>query len=179
MAKSTKRIKSDAAAWPVPQSNDEANASIERIGKLRRELARREADMNDEIARSKSHYEANAKHIKDELKGHLEGVQAFCESRRAELTETGKRKSYRFAAGVVRWALTPPVIKLRDVAAVVERIQARKAWARRFLRVKTEVNKEALLDHPKIVEQIDGVTIGQKEEFSVEPFEGRMEEAGS
>ncbi|MFB8829213.1 hypothetical protein ACE0DR_07035 [Azotobacter sp. CWF10] len=59
MAKAT-HVKADAAQFPVPQSRDEVNEAIARIGLLQRERARMQADMNDELAKVRLRFEEAA-----------------------------------------------------------------------------------------------------------------------
>jgi phage host-nuclease inhibitor protein Gam len=46
----------------------------------------------------------------------------------------------------------------------------------RFIRLKPEVNKEAILNEPEAVRDVPGLSIKQDESFSIEPFETALEE---
>jgi len=160
----------------VPQSVEECDAMIRRIGEVQREMERRQTAMNDDLAARKAEHEAGAAPFKSEKEGLLRGVQAFCESRRADLTNENRVKFHRFPAGEVSWRARPPAVSLRKVADIIETCLRRKGFDR-FLRIKHEVDKEAMLKEPAIAVTIPGVAIGSAgEEFAVKPFETELEE---
>ena len=93
MAKAT-RIKASAALYPVPQSRDDVNDAIAKIGLAQRERARIQADMNDQLAKVKQHFEDEAKPF-NELEA-LFGV-SVCSARNEDLLHTRvmKRRTKR------------------------------------------------------------------------------------
>ena len=46
---------------------------------------------------------------------------------------------------------------------------------KRFIRTKEEINKEAILDEPEVVASVKGISITQKEDFVIVPFETELE----
>lgn len=58
---------------------------------------------------------------------------------------------------------------VRGADQVIE--QLRSFGLDRFIRIKEEVNKEAVLAEPDSVIVVKGITIAQSEDFVVEPFE--------
>ncbi|MBF0247007.1 MAG: host-nuclease inhibitor Gam family protein [Alphaproteobacteria bacterium] len=174
MAKRT-RLKSQAAPHPVPQTMTEANDFIHRIGAAQRERDRIQAEMNDRLAEIKAEFEEQAQPFKTEIEERTIGVLTFCEANRDELTRNGKVKFHKFPAGEVNWRRRPPKVTVRGMALVIERLKALKLT--RFLRVKEEVNKEAMLAEPDIANSVDGVNIGSEgEDFVITPFETDLEE---
>jgi len=169
----TKRVKAQAAAWPVPQSHEEASAFIARIGKAQRERDRIETRLNDKLASVKAGFEVAAAPFKDEIERSSKGLQTWCEAHRDELTKGG-RKYYRFADGEVLWRLRPPKVSIRGVKRVIARLK--DLGLNRLIRVKEEVNKEAMLAERRVAEQIKGVSIEQGEDFVIKPFETELEE---
>ena len=93
MAVKNPRAKRSAVSFPVPQSRDEANTAIRLIGIDQRELARIEADMNDEIAALREKYETTAQPLRDAITARIDGLQMWAEANRASLTRDGKVKS--------------------------------------------------------------------------------------
>lgn len=169
-----RKAKTAAANLPVPQSRDEAAASLARIGVLSRDAGRIEADMNDRIATLKERAEAAAGPLRDEARALLEGLRTWCEAHRVDLTQGGRVKTADLGTGTVAWRMRPPKVSLRDVDAVVERIK--HLGLSRFLRVKEEPNKEAMLAEPPLARTIAGVTITSAgEDFIAEPFEAELE----
>ncbi len=65
---------------------------------------------------------------------------------------------------------------MRGVDAVLTRLHI--MGLNQFIRRKEEVNKEAILETPFAhpVRQVDGITIMQREEFIVAPFETELAE---
>lgn len=66
---------------------------------------------------------------------------------------------------------------VRGGEAVIDAIKA-MGLGERFLRIKTEINKEAMLEDRKTAAAIRGITIGSDgEDFLVEPFETELQGA--
>lgn len=174
---SKKQVKSLAIA--VPQTQDAVAAAISEIGSAQRHRLRIEAQMNDQIASTKEHYETLAQPYNEKILELRAGVQIYCEANRDKLTQGGKVKFANFTSGEVKWRFTPPSVSVKAVKATIELL--RKKGFGRFLRDKTEVNKDAILaekDADKALAKagVAGITIGQKEEFVIEPFETKLEE---
>ena len=173
MAKSP-RIKASAAQYPVPQSRDEVNDAIAKVGLAQRERARIQADMNDELAAVKLRFEEAAKPYNEQIEGLTKGVQTWCEAHRTELTKNGKVKFHNFAAGEIKWRMRPPRVSLRAIENLLETLK--RLGLTRFIRVKEEPNKEAMLAEPEAVTGLAGVKIEQGEDFVIVPFETELEE---
>lgn len=172
--KSTKRVKSAAAAYPVPQSRDDVSSAIGMIGAAQRERDRIQADMNDALAQLRETYEARAKPWADQIAALTAGVQTYCEAHRDELTNSAKVKSHTFASGEVKWRMRPPSVAIRAADVVIEALKSLKLA--RFVRTKEEVNKEAILADPEAVSGVKGITISQKEDFVVTPWDTQLEQ---
>lgn len=163
------RIKQKALI-AAPQSHDECAAYINTIGRLSREITVTQAAMNDEIAAITDRYTAVFTPLQDEVKSLTAGVQSYCEANRDDLTLNGKTKSGQFVTGTVMWRQKPPSVAVKGVAAVIETLK--KFKLDRFVRVKEELNKDAILNEPKAIEGIAGLSIKKGvEDFVIEPFE--------
>ncbi len=178
-AVSGKKVKAPAQVISVPQNKDAVALAIHEIGNAQRERTRIEAAMNDEIAAVKARFEELAQPWKEKIQSLREGVQIFCEANRESLTQGGKVKFASFTTGEVKWRFTPPGVSVKQALMTME-LLARKGFSR-FLRTKVEVNKEAILaetDAAKLLAEagIAGITITQREEFVIEPFETKLEE---
>lgn len=169
------RVKSAAAAHPVPQSRDQVVAAIAEIGRLSRERLRLEAGMNDELAAVKERFEEAAAPLSEQLAALQAGVQTWCEANRDALTQGGKTKTAVLGSGEVRWRLTPPAVRVKRgmVDAVIAELNA--AGLGRFVRLIEELNKDAILAEPDAVRGVAGLTIVQTEEFMVVPFEAALQ----
>ncbi len=173
MAKA-KKLKVNATVHSVPQNREEVTQAILRIGLDQRERLRIEAAMNDEIAAVKTRYEAQAAPLNERIVQLQAGVQIWCEANKAQLTNGGKVKTVNFGAGEVKWRMTPSSVALKKVEALLKAL--REQGLTRFIRIKEEVNKEQILAEPEAVAGIAGITISQREEFVIEPFETKLEE---
>ncbi|WP_233093952.1 host-nuclease inhibitor Gam family protein [Azotobacter chroococcum] len=167
-------VKTNAARFPVPQSRDEVNEAIARIGLLQRERERIQADMNDELAKVRLRFEELATPLNEQITGLTQGVHTWCEAHRLELTRSGKTKFYDFAAGEIKWRLRPPRVSLQSAENVLETLK--RLGLTRFIRVKEQLNKEAMLAEPEVVSGVAGVKIEQSEDFVIVPFGSNLEE---
>lgn len=168
VAKKT-RIK-QVALVAVPQSKDECAYYINKIGRLHREIAVQTAAMNDEIAKITDRYTTVFAPLQDNIKFLQSGVQSWCEAYRNELTNGGKSKSGQFVTGTVQWRQKPPSVVVRGVDAVIEALN--RLGLGRFVRVKEELNKEAILNEPEAVKGVAGLSIKTGvEDFVIQPFE--------
>lgn len=161
------RIKAKAQI-NVPQSKGEVAADIKQIGDLQRELLRSTAEMNDAIAHITASYQSVLETTSNQIKGLQEGVQAYCEANREELC--GKGKTANFITGEVSWRKRPPSVTLKAVETVIKTLLGLRL--KRFVRVKMEVNKEAILLDPNAVKDVPGITVvTDVEDFVITPFE--------
>lgn len=169
MAAKKTRIKQKAMI-SVPQSHDDCAADINTIGRLSREITVTQAAMNDEIAAITDRYTAVFTPLQEQVKSLTAGVQSYCEANRDELTYNGKSKSGQFVTGSVMWRKNPPSVAVKGVTAVIDALKRFKLD--RFIRIKEELNKEAILNDPKAIEGIAGLSIKKGvEDFVIEPFE--------
>lgn len=167
------RTKTAAAAW-VPQTKDETVKAVAEIGELQRQRAVIQAQMNEEMAAVKERYEAQAQPLAARMTLLAEGVRMWCEVNRDGLTRGGKTKTVSLPSGEVRWRLSPPKVAIRGAGAVMDAL--RRLGLTRFIRTREEISKEAILAEPEAVTMIQGISITQKEEFVVIPFETALEE---
>lgn len=167
MVKRATRVKSEVQEIAL-QTADEVALAIKEIGDLEREQVRLSTLQADEKAAIDEKYTAELTALKDKVKPLQQAVQAYCESRRDELTNGGKQKTAYFNTGEVQWRQKPPAVKISSVAKVIEAIK--NTGFLQFLRVKEEINKEALLADPKTARSISGISIREnEEEFVIKP----------
>ncbi|MCK9111024.1 host-nuclease inhibitor Gam family protein [Haemophilus influenzae] len=169
MAKKATRIKTDTFAVRY-QTRDEVEVAIKEIGDLNRELERLAIEQNDKLAAITEEYAPRMNEVKEKLAPKQDAVQAWCESRRDELTQNGKTKTGSFNTGEVQWRQRPPSVGIRGAESVLESL--RTLGLVRFIRTKEKVNKEAMLNEPELATTVAGVTIKTGvEDFVITPFE--------
>jgi phage host-nuclease inhibitor protein Gam len=158
----------------MPQSKDEVAEAVAEIGRRQRERQRIEAAMNDELSQVRERFEREAQPHAEAIKACSLGVRAWCEAHRAELLGDERSKTVALASGELRWRLRPPSVIVRSADKVLEAL--RRLGLGRFIRTKEELSKDAILAEPAAVQHIKGISISQKEDFVIEPFETRLEE---
>ena len=172
--KKTGRLKVPAAEIDIPQTRDEVNQAIADIGMAQRERERIQAAMNDDLANIRARYEEAAKPHAERIKALTQGVAAWCEAHRDELTKSGRTKTAKLATGEVSWRTRPPSVAVRGKDVVIEAL--RKLGLDRFLRVKVDLDKDAILREPDSIEGVRGLSISQREDFIVKPDSTDLEE---
>lgn len=169
MAKTAKRLKAKAQVY-VPQTRDDAAADIRKIGDLQRQALRGQTEMNDAIAHITAQFQPQLEAVSEQLTTLQEGVQAWCEAHRDDLTNGGKTKTANLITGEVQWRKRPPSVSVRGAEAVIEALK--RLGLSKFVRVVEEVNKEAILNEPDEVRGVAGIKVVKDvEDFVITPFE--------
>ena len=174
MAVKTKKTRLKQAAQVAAQSKDDVVAYIREIGDLTRDRERLAAAMNDGIAELQEKYANDAAPLNERIEALQDSVQLWCEANRLSITDGGKVK---FVTGTVKWRVNPPKVSVSGVDAVIALLEADPDRSR-FLRVKREVNKEAILNEQELF--VDGQVPGiklvlGKEFFVIEPHDQVLE----
>lgn len=170
-----KKLKT-AAQVVVAQSKDEAASMIRQLGDLQRSLQRDQAKMNDRIAEITDEYKSKLGPLQEQIEQLQKGVQAYCEAHRDELTSGGKVKFANLVTGNVLWRQRPPSVRITGAESVIDTLK--RLGLGKFVRAKEEVNKEAILNEPKAVSGVAGITIvSGVEDFVIEPFEQELDAA--
>lgn len=169
MAKKPTRIKTDTHAIRL-QSRDDVERAIKQIGDLQRQLEQTAINQNNELAAITEKYAPKITALQEQIAPIQQAVQAWCESRRDELTQNGKTKTGSFNTGDVQWRQRPPSVAIRGTESVIEALKTHGLL--RFIRNKEEINKEAMLNEPELAATIAGVSIKTGvEDFIITPFE--------
>jgi len=168
-----KKPKAKAPAFEAAQSKDDAARRIGIIGNFRRDIFAIEGELSKQIAVLKAAAELEAEPIRERLLVEEGAVHAYCEANRVSLTKGGKKKSFDFGSGEVKWRQRPPAVRLRRIADVIERL--RGLGLVQFLREKIEIDKEAMLKDPSTASAVAGVTIVEGvEDFVIEPVDEKL-----
>lgn len=172
-----KKAVAKRAAVPAPQNLNEAAEYVRQIGEAERAIDRANTDMNARIEEVKQPFVEEAKEHQQTLADLVEGLYAFANGRRAELTDQGERKTVTVPTGSFGWRVTPKSIGISDPGAVVKQLKA--LGLTRFLRVKVEPDKAAMLKEEEVAAAVEGVTVQQHEEFVVKPAQATAEVAAT
>jgi len=154
----------------VPQSRDDAVFAVGRIGELRRAIAAHKALADEKIRIAGEAFETVTTELAEELSQHETGLQAWCEANRLTLTGDGKVKYHDFGTGRINWRIRPPKVSIRAAEAVID--ACKRLGLTHFVRVKEEVNKDAMLSEADKARLVPGVSISSEgEDFVIEPAE--------
>lgn len=167
------KAKKLAKTFAVPQDRDEADRAVAELGRVRREIVRAETVMNDEIAAVRERHENYAAPMQARAAGLLDGLEAFAAANRMALTAGNRQKFAQLPSGVLRWRTRPPRVTVRLPEAAIAALKA--LGLSRFVRVKEEVNREAILNEPEAVAGVTGISVASAgEDFVVEPHEAEL-----
>lgn len=165
------RQKATACRSVVPQDVHEAAHFLAEIGRHERHIKASERLLNDRLTLARQEHDEAARPHQEAIESLFEGLRIWAEANRQRLCADGG-KTARLATGCVRWRMTPPKVKLTRVVDVLRALDA--AGLDRFIAVKKDVNKQAILDDPAAVADIPGIEISQHEEFIAEPDEDEI-----
>lgn len=171
------RIKSKTLVC-VPQSKNDCAQTIRLMGDLQRQFERQRAVMNDSIAAITQAHQPELSDLTERILALQSGVQAWCEAHRVDLCGENDRlgKTANLITGEVAWRMRPPSVTIRGADNVLDTLLRMRLG--RFVRVKNEPNKEAMLNEPDAVRGIAGITINTGlEDFIVTPFEAPADSA--
>jgi len=150
-----------------PKHRDEAEAYLEQIGLIQREIALNKMALAEAVARVTAEMEASSAKLSEEHDRLFRGLQLWAEANRHALTDGGKTKTVRLGNGTIAWRMAPPSVQIKGQEAVLEYLMNNTIG---FLRTKMEINREATLARPEEAAKIPGVTIKSAgESFVIEP----------
>ncbi len=150
---------------------------MQQIAQEQRELGRIKDALNARVETLTTDAMEKAKPHEEHLVELVQGMQAYAESHRAELTDRDTRKSVVLPTGTFGWRYGNPKVSLKKAAAVLEWLTTNR-W-KQFVRTTPEIDKEAMLRDPAKAAQVPGVSIVQDESFYVKPNEIAMEVPGT
>ena len=179
LMKATKTRRKTEAAPAISQTRDEVIENIKRMGDLVRNRERVQAEMNDAIAQVQKRAAEEIAPLDAEWKELEASILMYCTTNRDALTDGGKVKFADLITGKVQWRNNPPKVQIRGNDAVLALLEQDEKYER-FVRIKREVNKEAVLNEPDFFagNPVPGLSIVQgKEFFVIEPYNQQLPEA--
>lgn len=151
------------------QSKAEVMENITKIGLKQREISRLEAEMNDKITQLTEQYKDDILKLQVDVETLTHQAQIWCEQNRNSLLED-KGKTANLLTGEVSWRFRPAKVTLSKESEIIEQLE--QQGLTHFVRVKKNVNKEAILADPMAVKNIVGIHIVSNiEDFIITPFE--------
>lgn len=164
------RAKRAAETVPVPQSADEASEYLRVIGDTQRSLATMKAAFDQDVADLKAGVEREAQPLQATIVQRTRGLEIWAAANRAALA---KGKTITLPTGTLAWRARPPSVRVANMAEAIGFVLGAGARLARFLRIKHELDKEAVLKEPEAAAEIPGIKVGSAgDEFVVEPVGG-------
>jgi len=158
----------DAQAIQI-KDREAADRALKEMGRLEDQIAQIQAKASEDSRMILGDADARAKPLLKRLDAHEKEMERWAKNEGAEHFEHGSR-SLALTFGRLYFHLSPPAIRLiRSVEYVLERLRARKMSAT-CIRVKEEVNKEALEAYEDEVLKEVGCKRVQKDEFRYDVF---------
>lgn len=151
----------------VPKSLEEVSQFLLKIAEEQRIVEKIQSELNTQVDKLKAEAMEAVREHQERANTLAEGIYIYAEGHREELTEGGKRKTIRVPTGIFGWRTTPPAVSLKNVKLVLENLKRLNLY--RFIKIKEEPDKEAMLREPEIAKKISGVSIIQREQFVVKP----------
>jgi phage host-nuclease inhibitor protein Gam len=176
---SKSRIKTASASI---QTREEMEKLVGEICMLKTQEQSLTAEMNARLTEVRENFESGLSAIDEELKGKIALARDWAE---ANPSEFGRGKSIAMTHGDVGWRIGNPALRLLTGWNWEKVLTALTSLAlKQYIRIKCEVNKEALIaDREKLQDaglRRFGVKIVQDEPFFIEPrlvaTETRMQE---
>lgn len=152
---------------PVPKNLEEATRFLSQIGEEQRAINVVQLKFNTKVEKLKAEAMLDVKPHQQKISQLVEGLFAYAETHRNELTDGGKRKTVEVPSGIFGWRMTPPAVLLRNVKSILKNLKS--LGLKRFIRIKEEINKEAMLKEIDVAQKVKGVSIRQHEEFVAKP----------
>jgi len=169
---------------PLVKSRSEAEALAGEVAGLMLDRQTRAAKMEAELQRIRDKYAADLDLLD---KGVDRGTLALKDWAEANASEFGEKRSIEFAHATIGFLLHPPHVtplpqQRNALAQVVEGIGAMpQAFRAIYLRIKTELNKDAVLEaFQRGIADAEhlrklGVGIDRREQFYIEPKREQLE----
>lgn len=152
-------------------SRGQAQLYIKTIGDNAQKIAKHTAKMNEELANITAKF---AKRIAplEAMNEELEtAVKIWCEDHKDELL-TGNSKTASLITGEVSWRAGKPSVIGKSTPELIERLE--RFGLHRFVRIKKELDKTAILKEPTAIADIEGVSIKVgMEELVITPFSSK------
>jgi phage host-nuclease inhibitor protein Gam len=162
------RLTNKSRKVAAPADRAAAEAWCAKLSGLIRERELLEIAMNEAIDTAKADYAKAAEPLGETIVELSQGLQLWAEANREQLTQGGRTKTITFGTAEIGWRIRPPSVSIRGVEAVIETL--RSLGLTRFLRTKTEIDKEALRKEPSVAASVPGVRVGSEgEDFFIRP----------
>lgn len=136
-------------------------AAFNLLAKLEQQRAANAAKLQTKISAMQAKHNEDTSDLNEKIDTIRTALAAYAHEHRAELTNNGKSKTVAVGGGSIKWRKQPAKVEISgDMAAVLAALKRRRLG--RFIRVKEELDKAALLKDPAAIKTpIQGLQIVQ------------------
>lgn len=162
-------LKKREAASAMPQSITDVEVAFVRIAELSATIARNREAVDAHVAELHERFAKQSEPVNAEIARLTQGIQAYCETRRGDLTNGGKAKMFKFATGTVQWRKGRARVDIDgDEASMIDTLKA--LGLSQFVRLTEALDKVAILKSPQRIAGVAGLRVVEAPEtISVEP----------
>lgn len=159
----------------VPKDRVEMEQFVARIREVAEKLKALSAEIAGDLAviaarvnDVKKDAQTRAKPLEERIDGLAQGVFIFASDHRSELTDEDRKKTVELVTGdKIRWYLPPSSVVVADEDEAIAELERRGLGE--FIRVKKEINKEAILQNPEKIAKLKHLSVSQVEIFAIVP----------
>ena len=142
--------------------------AISLLGEVRRDLSITKAELDDKIARLQRFYAPTIEEIQKNEQELVNQITTYCNNHFETLFK-GNLKTAKLITGEISRRVKPTSIVVNDLDAALAKLK--ELGLREFIRVKEEINKNALLDSPEIIDEIEGLELQKGlENLIIKPY---------
>lgn len=138
------------------QNKAELQTAISLLGEVRRDYASNKAQCDSEIAKIQAAYANVLSELESNEKELITQITKYCNEHYDELF-SGKSKTAKLTTGEISRRIKPDCIVVEDLELAL--LKLKELNLREFIRVKEDLNKNALLDAPEVINEIAGVKL--------------------
>ncbi len=158
----------------IPQSQEELIDYLKELNQAARKRENIITKSQEKIEEIERQIGREIKPLEEEIEKRAEGIYLYCQLKRAELTNNGKTKTVSLPGGTILWRFNPPSVKVKNEEAAISELESNNLL--NLIRVKKEVDKEAILRNPGITFGLKNLKIEEGVEvFVIKPAEVKIE----
>ncbi len=107
---------------PTPQNLNEAAEFVRQIGEAERAIEQSNHDMNTKLEEIKRPFVDQVEQHQQQLTELVEGLYAYAQGHRLELTDDEKKKTVTLPTGSFSWRFTPKSVSIKSVQEVLNQL---------------------------------------------------------
>lgn len=115
-----------------------------KLASLEQQRNEKNATLQAEIQHLQSIHQPEIDKLNETITSLSEALANYAEQHREELTNNGKNKTLKLPYGVIKWRKQPDSVQISgNLNEIISELKKRRLS--RFIRTKTEINKQAIL----------------------------------